>query len=285
MIEPNIKGGYILLSRTLIESQIFDKPPLYLKVWIYLLSKAQHKDFKRLKRGELWTSISEIREACNWYVGYRKETPTKKQIYTILEWLRNPCKWNRERTEKGTMIETTKGTQGMLININKYSFYQDPKNYEGNNQNKNEETTKELRMEQHGNNINKNYNNVQKYNENDNKEDLTLTTNEALELCKYWETLKPSESICKHMATLKMFIQKYGYDWTEEAMKIMVKNKNRFIPKYIEVILEDWYQNGKYDIPKKKNYQKESTFNNFKQRNYDFKELERKLLGWDSDTK
>lgn len=30
---------------------------------------------------------------------------------------------------------------------------------------------------------------------------------------------------------------------------------------------------------------KESTFNNFKQRNYDFQDLERKLLGWDRDSK
>jgi len=38
-----IPGGYILLSRRLIESEIWDKPPMYLKVWIYILTKARHK--------------------------------------------------------------------------------------------------------------------------------------------------------------------------------------------------------------------------------------------------
>jgi len=42
MKEILIPGGYILLSRKLIESEIFKKPPLYIKVWNYLLLKAQH---------------------------------------------------------------------------------------------------------------------------------------------------------------------------------------------------------------------------------------------------
>jgi hypothetical protein len=29
-------------------------------------------------------------EACPWYVGYRKETPSKDQIYQILEWMGKP---------------------------------------------------------------------------------------------------------------------------------------------------------------------------------------------------
>jgi hypothetical protein len=64
MCEPKILGGYVLLSRKLIDSEIFKKPPLYLKVWIYLLQRAQHGDFKQLKRGQVTTSIAEIMEAC-----------------------------------------------------------------------------------------------------------------------------------------------------------------------------------------------------------------------------
>ena len=67
--------GFILLSRSLIESEIFSKPPLYLKVWIYLLTRAQHTDYKGLKRGQLYISIPEIQEACSHFEGFRKETP------------------------------------------------------------------------------------------------------------------------------------------------------------------------------------------------------------------
>ena len=90
MPDGKIEGGYILLSRKIIESEIWRKPPLYLKVWIWLLERAQHKEYKQLKRGQLFASISDIRTGVAWYVGYRKETPTKDQIFQILEWMRNP---------------------------------------------------------------------------------------------------------------------------------------------------------------------------------------------------
>lgn len=166
MTEPLIPGGYILLSRKIIESEIFKKPPLYLKVWIYLLSKAQHKDYKQLKRGQLWTNIPEIQEVCSWYVGFRKETPSKKQIYTILEWLRNPYEQDNEKDTKETMIVTTKGTQGMLIYIVNFNHYQTSKNYEGNDEGNNEILMKELRKDDEGNNINKNDNNDNNVNKN-----------------------------------------------------------------------------------------------------------------------
>lgn len=152
--------GWIKLYRQIIESEIFKKPPLYLKVWIYLLSRAQHKDFKDLKRGELWTSVPEIQEACSWYVGYRKVTPTYKEVYSVIQWLREPHERIYERTTNGNtngnMIVTTKATQGMLIKIENYNVYQEPKNYEGNTEGNYERTTKELRTELEGNNINKN---------------------------------------------------------------------------------------------------------------------------------
>lgn len=176
MTEPLIPGGYILLSRQLIESEIWDKPPLYLKIWVYLLSKAQHKDYKGLKRGQLWTSIPEIQEAMSYKVGFRTEKPSKKQVWSVLEWLR---KTQMEKITEdhvnnivnGTMaepmIETTKATHGILVNIVKYNVYQDPKNYEGNADGNDEGTMKEQRRQRQGNNINKNDKNEQECNKND----------------------------------------------------------------------------------------------------------------------
>ena len=148
-----IPGGYILLSRKLIDSEIFKKPPLYIKVWVYLLSEAQFKPFNQLQRGQLWATIPKIQEACSWYAGYRKITPTKKQIYSILEWLRNPCEGDNEGNAKGTMIGTTKGTQGMLVTIVNFNVYQNSKNYERNDEGNDEIPMKELRGEEEGNNI------------------------------------------------------------------------------------------------------------------------------------
>lgn len=156
MNEPLINGGYILLSRKIIESEIFKKPPLYLKVWVYLLSCAQHKKYKSLEKGQLYTSIPEIQEACSYMVGYRKETPTKDQIYKILEWLRKRCDCYDESDDSATMITTTKATHGLLVNIDKYSFYQNPKNYESNDENDNDNDTKAERERRQANNINKN---------------------------------------------------------------------------------------------------------------------------------
>ena len=149
-------SGYILESRTILDSAIWDKPPLYFKVWHYLLLKAQHADYKGLKRGQLITSIPEIQEACSYHVGYRKITPSKKEIYGIVKFLRNPYGGNDEGNNEKNMIVTTKVTHGLLVTICNYNVYQDPKYYEGNDEKSAKVTTKSSRRERQGNNINKN---------------------------------------------------------------------------------------------------------------------------------
>lgn len=138
MKEPLIGGGYILLSRKIIDSSIWNKPPLYIKVWIYLLSKAQWKGYKELKRGQLWTSMPEIQKACTYKIGYRTVTPTTKEIRDVIEWLRSPGEGNA----KGSMIGTTRGTHGLLVNIHNYSIYQDSDNYEGHTEGLDEKSAK-----------------------------------------------------------------------------------------------------------------------------------------------
>ena len=141
-----IPGGYILLSRRLIESEIWDKPPMYLKVWIYILTKARHKANQKFSRGELLISIPEIQEACSHKVGFRKVKPTKDQIYNIIEWLRSVNESNYEDDYENdadtTMIATTKTTRGMVVKVLNYNVYQDPKNYEDNGVSNYEDVTK-----------------------------------------------------------------------------------------------------------------------------------------------
>lgn len=140
MKEPMIPGGYIMLSRKIIESEIWDKPPLYMKVWIYLLSLAQHTEYKGLKRGQLYTSIPKIREACSWYVGARKETPTAREVRNVLDWMRGksptkkasrkPFEQSPSVNPNSNMIVTTKVTHGMIVTIENYDVYQTSANYE-----------------------------------------------------------------------------------------------------------------------------------------------------------
>jgi hypothetical protein len=59
-------------------------------------------------------------------------------------------------TMKATLITTTKATQGMLITIDGYSVFQNPKNYESNNESNDEKVTKPIREQRQPNNINKN---------------------------------------------------------------------------------------------------------------------------------
>jgi hypothetical protein len=159
MAEPLIPGGYILLSRKLIESEIWRKPPLYLKVWIFLLSEAQHSNYKNLKRGQVWTTYEKIIEGCSWYVGARKERPKKDQIYKILTFLRNPDERVHESDTKATAITTTKATRGILITIENYDYYQTSSNYESDTESDIERATKELRKRESGDTINNNGNN------------------------------------------------------------------------------------------------------------------------------
>jgi hypothetical protein len=174
----NIPCGYILLSRKILESEIWNKPPLYLKVWIFLLMKAQHRNFKHLQRGQLVTSIAEIQQYCSWKVGYRTEKPSKDQIYQVLNWmrsfhstLRNEDEQGNEADTKATMITTMKATHGLLIKIENYDLYQDPANYESNSEHNREAETNANREQQPSNNINKNDKN-EKNDKKNKKKDL-----------------------------------------------------------------------------------------------------------------
>lgn len=166
MSEPKIPGGYIMLSRKIIESEIMNKPPLYIKVWVYLLASAQHSDYRNLKRGQLVTSLPEIMEACSWMVGYRKVKPKKDQVYQVINWLRTVSRSEDESNYEGdtnaTMITTTKATHGMLVNIENYDFYQTPANYESNSETYDENRTTTTRKQRQPNNINKNDKNDKK---------------------------------------------------------------------------------------------------------------------------
>ena len=146
-------NGYILESKSILDSDIWKMPPLYFKVWHYLLLNAAFADVGNLKRGQLFTTTQEIAEACSYYKGFQKITPTKHEIWNVIEWLRSTHEGNHEWDTKGTMIVTTKVTHGMLVTICNYNVYQDPKSYERNNERNHGQTTNVTTVGFDGNNI------------------------------------------------------------------------------------------------------------------------------------
>lgn len=79
-------------------------------------------------------------------------------------------------------------------------------------------------------------------------------------------------------------IKVYGPQWMMEAANECVRRGKINNYGYLLGILQNWQTKGKEQS--KGNFTKESKqlkFNNFEARQYDYDDLERKLLGWDSD--
>lgn len=118
-----VPGGYIILARKIIDSELMNRPPLHLKLWVWMLGKANWRDRDKLKRGQFVTTIAEMQEAMSYRIGYRKSTPTKDEIRNAYE-----------AFTKATMITTTKTARGMIITILNYDTYQNSENYEAHNE-------------------------------------------------------------------------------------------------------------------------------------------------------
>ena len=122
-----IKGGYYLKARCIEESEIAHAPPHVREIWDYLLRTVNYKDKKTngiiIKRGQTMRSYSDIQEALSWKAGWRKMTYSKNDCETAMNWLK-----------KHTMIHTQKTTRGMIITVLNYDEYQNPENYENDNE-------------------------------------------------------------------------------------------------------------------------------------------------------
>lgn len=234
MSDKKIEGGYILLSRKLIESEIMKKPPLYLKVWIWLLLKAQHHDYRDLKRGEYKTSIPEIIEAMSYKVGYRISRPTKKEIFGILEWLRNPYEGDMKGYNEGNMMVTTKVTHGFVYNIVNYSTYQNPDNYEGNNEGLAKVTTKVARRERQGNNTNKN---------DKNKEYIDVDEEQHGEIFKFFnQNISPISPHQAEVISNAIDLDNLAHDLILEILKDSLGKRDKW--SWVKRVIDNCYHSG-----------------------------------------
>ncbi len=126
-----IPGGYVLVARKLFMGDLMNKPPLYFKLWVWMLDRANWKNRDKLRRGQFVATIAEMQEAMSYRIGYRKVTPTKDEIRSAYE-----------AFAKATMITTAKTTRGMIITVCNYELYQNPKNYEPHSEAHNETPAK-----------------------------------------------------------------------------------------------------------------------------------------------
>lgn len=140
-----IEGGYFVIARTLFDSAVMDWPPVWFKLWVWLIGKANHADTKQggvvYRRGEVLTSYKELMEVGSYKVGWRLVKPSKTMIRDFCEALR-----------EATMATTRKTTRGFYIKLEKYDLYQSPASYEDYN----EKSMKTTRRPQTDPTINKN---------------------------------------------------------------------------------------------------------------------------------
>ena len=130
-------SGFIKSWRKELESDIWSMPPLYHRVWHYLLrSVSWEKNIFptrnlygiHLNPGQQLYSIQQIAEGVSWVERNVKKTPNKKTILNILSWLEfhravvresngngtfvSICNWERYQSE-GNVKVTAKVTQSI----------------------------------------------------------------------------------------------------------------------------------------------------------------------------
>lgn len=147
-----IRGGFILQPRCIKDSWVAHAAPVVRETWAYLLRRANHKDQKYsgfiVKRGQLFVSYQEIRDALAWYVGARLERYSENQMKHTMKLLRIH-----------SMIELTNQPRGNLITICNYDYYQSPESYESTAESTAESTSDQPRINQSSTAINKNIKN------------------------------------------------------------------------------------------------------------------------------
>lgn len=104
-----IPDGCILLARKLQESDIWYKPPAWLKIWIYILQEVNHADRRRFKRGENFFNAKEMALFCG---------VTVNTIEHFMKWAKS-----------AELVAVRKTTRGSIIFVLQYNKYQTLDNY------------------------------------------------------------------------------------------------------------------------------------------------------------
>jgi len=103
------EGTKFTLDRKIFSSDIWFASPWKLKIFLYLLGNANHKNGNwkgiALKRGEVIRSYRRIAQDCGYKIGYRWKRPSISTVSQICEELTKELRIER-RTERGAQIIT-----------------------------------------------------------------------------------------------------------------------------------------------------------------------------------
>lgn len=97
------------VSRSIYESDIWYKPPEWLKIWLYILGNVNYRDTKQFKRWENFFKYEVIAFVC--WCSY-------KTVVNCIKFLK-----------EGRQVVTQKTTRGSIIKVLNYEKYQDLSNY------------------------------------------------------------------------------------------------------------------------------------------------------------
>lgn len=104
--------GYVCFWRKALSSPIWMMPPLYHRVWAWIILSVNHEaktvptpsGTLELLPGQRMTSLRQIAEGVSWYEYGVMRTPNTKTIKTILDWLESNGQCTVESNAKGTVI-------------------------------------------------------------------------------------------------------------------------------------------------------------------------------------
>jgi uncharacterized phage protein (TIGR02220 family) len=144
MTTPLIPTGGFTVARQLFQSAIWLRDPLDLKIWVWILGKANHsgivKNGYQYNRGEFVTTYDEIINAGLYIQNRKRIFPTMKKVRVVLKWLQDenmilvkPLKSGHGITGADSGAET-RAYVGLKIIVVNYDTYQDSKSYRGRHQ-------------------------------------------------------------------------------------------------------------------------------------------------------
>jgi hypothetical protein len=119
-----IKGGYVVLARTSLDSKLWQCGPDAVRLAVYLILQARYKIEPKkypgfvIGRGEVLTSLSLIADDCSWFENRRVHKWSRGKVSRMLEALINIG-----------FCESKSDTYGTHLKICNYELYQNLDNY------------------------------------------------------------------------------------------------------------------------------------------------------------
>lgn len=116
-----MKSGFSKTYRKVLISDVWKMPPIYHRVFQYLILKAKYRieEFPTrkgycifLQPGQLITSMDHIAEGVSWYEWGVEKKPNKKTIKDILTWL-----------EGNSMVTVVSNAHGTFIEVVNWRYY------------------------------------------------------------------------------------------------------------------------------------------------------------------